>query len=228
MVICGFTYDRSQFTDALIAARERGVVIQVLIDEGYCKGSIPQSTQMKRLVEAGCLVFGCKGTTLRDEYQHDGRMDVAGICGSKKGIMHAKCARRDRWFLCGSTNHTTSSRGNHERSCLMYLDKQAEEREYQKEKLVIQEHSPPWSVEDCEELIRKSRNRSESRSRSKTAQREAEYLSEPFISAASAHDDPAMTERLGDLRDRSASRRYVHDYRHTASRSSRSPHRSRR
>ena len=56
---------------------------------------------------------------LKDAYEADGRNSIGG-----RGLLHAKALIIDDFLLMGSTNWTTSSKGNHEMSVLLELNRE--------------------------------------------------------------------------------------------------------
>ena len=73
--------------------------------------------QVARLSSNGRLVRMAKGSALDGEYYRARRSVKRGL----EGVSHAKAILSGTWFLCGSTNWTTASRGNVERTTLTEL-----------------------------------------------------------------------------------------------------------
>ena len=82
--------------------------------------------QVARLSSSGCLVRMARGSTLDNEYFRAGRSVKRGL----EGVSHAKAVLSGTWFLCGSTNWTTASRGNVERTILVELNEHACRMQY--------------------------------------------------------------------------------------------------
>jgi len=103
-ILTAFTLDLLVVCNALVEAAQRGVQAQLFVDKGHSlKGST--SAQMERLEmlrRGGVEVYLAKGVT-------------AG------GIQHSKTLLVDGYYLCDSTNWTSSSRSNHESSMLIEL-----------------------------------------------------------------------------------------------------------
>jgi phosphatidylserine/phosphatidylglycerophosphate/cardiolipin synthase-like enzyme len=104
VILTAFTLDLLIVCNAMIEAAQRGVQAQLFVDRSHSlKGST--SAQMDRLEllrRGGVEVYLAKGVT-------------AG------GIQHSKTLLVDGYYLCGSTNWTSSSRSNHESSMLIEL-----------------------------------------------------------------------------------------------------------
>jgi phosphatidylserine/phosphatidylglycerophosphate/cardiolipin synthase-like enzyme len=117
IVLTCFTFDLAELLELLIAASKRGIRVTVCADEGhtYTGRTTFQAQRMQELYEGGVKVILVKGANLRDEYSAVGR-DFSG-----RGIQHSKTLLVDRFLLCGSTNWTTSSKGNFELSLLQEL-----------------------------------------------------------------------------------------------------------
>jgi hypothetical protein len=127
----GYTLDRQDIVDELIDAhRKRRVIVKVLVDRKmlYTGTTREMFQQVARLSSSGCLVRLATGVPLSDEYNKAGRNVGRGL----EGVSHAKAILTGTWFLCGSTNWTTSSRCNVERSTLTELTEHASRLQYQK------------------------------------------------------------------------------------------------
>jgi phosphatidylserine/phosphatidylglycerophosphate/cardiolipin synthase-like enzyme len=102
--LTAFTLDLLIVCNAMVEAAQRGVQSQLFVDRGHSlKGSTSaQMDRLEMLRRGGVEVYLAKGVT-------------AG------GIQHSKTLLVDDYYLCGSTNWTSSSRSNHESSMLIEL-----------------------------------------------------------------------------------------------------------
>jgi len=103
-ILTAFTLDLLVMCNALVEAAQRGVQAQLFVDKSHSlKGSTSaQMDRLEMLRRGGVEVYLAKGVT-------------AG------GIQHSKTLLVDGYYLCGSTNWTSSSRSNHESSMLIEL-----------------------------------------------------------------------------------------------------------
>jgi hypothetical protein len=127
----GYTLDRQDIVDELIDAHcKRRVIVKVLVDRKmlYTGTTKEMFQQVARLSSSGCLVRLATGVSLSEEYNRAGRSVSRGL----EGVSHAKAILSGTWFLCGSTNWTTSSRCNVERSTLTELTEHASRIQYQR------------------------------------------------------------------------------------------------
>ena len=107
--LLGFTYDRSDVTEALKLAKSRGVDVMVGIDRRWTLNGRTRD-QLARLKELEAHGIGTRvvvGNSIAEEYRAVGKRGVGG-----SGILHAKAVHTDNGTLLGSTNWTTSSRAN--------------------------------------------------------------------------------------------------------------------
>jgi len=102
--LTAFTFDLLLITEALKAAAERGVRVEVFADRGHAmRGATQQMMErLDDLRKKGVEVFLTGGV-------------------SPGGIQHSKTLYTDGYYIVGSTNWTTSSRSNHESSVLVKL-----------------------------------------------------------------------------------------------------------
>ena len=112
-----FTFDREDVMTAWIEAVRRGVEVELGVDRtwtlsGHCRD---QYKAVKALAAAGVKVRLLTGVDKKDAYAAVGRT-VGGV-----GNQHAKCVHTDKGSVVGSTNLTTSSRGNNEVSAHLSL-----------------------------------------------------------------------------------------------------------
>ena len=116
----GYTLDREDIVDGLIDAKQHnGCVVMVLVDK---KKTFEGTTtlmmgQVAKLSANGCIVRVARGVNLTAEYNKAGRGVGRGLIGA----CHAKAILSGTWLLSGSTNWTTSSRCNIEKSTLVQL-----------------------------------------------------------------------------------------------------------
>jgi hypothetical protein len=125
----GYTLDREDIVDDLIdSCVKRKVTVRIMLDKKQtCSGQTTQMfAQVARLSSNGCQVRLAKGGPLVKEYESVGRR----INKEFEGVSHAKAILTGNWFLCGSTNWTTASRGNVERNVLTKLNEHATRRLY--------------------------------------------------------------------------------------------------
>jgi hypothetical protein len=126
----GYTLDREDIIDGLIEAHEQNnVVVKVTLDKKmtFSGNTRNMFEQVARLCSNSCLVRVAKGGALDKVYYAAGRRVKSGF----EGVCHAKAILTGTWFLPGSTNLTTSSRGNVERSSLLEMTDHAARMQYQ-------------------------------------------------------------------------------------------------
>jgi phosphatidylserine/phosphatidylglycerophosphate/cardiolipin synthase-like enzyme len=170
----GYTLDRNDVCQALIDAHmRRRVVVKVLLDKKMCCESTTKGMfeQVARLSSHGVQVRLATGGDLQKEYNAVGRTVKSGI----EGVSHSKAILSGLWLLCGSTNWTTSSRGNVEMTTLSHLNEHASREQYR-----IAQAQWEQAEEFTEDLRRQqehnSRGASTDRSRSASVSR-PEYRS---------------------------------------------------
>ena len=162
-VLFGYTFDRADIRDELIRAAGRGVLVRVFLDFRTTKSTALQLAASGDLVTAGVIVQLLQGVPIRPEYEESGRQTTC----NGRGICHAKYVRYGRHMLLGSTNWTTSSRCNLEQGALLYLSEEAERRQYEREKGLMNDINQDRPLDD-DEVARMSnavRERSASRHR---------------------------------------------------------------
>ncbi len=103
-ILTAFTFDLLVVCNALVEAAQRGIQVQLYVDRNHSlKGcTSAQMDRLELLRRGGVEVYLAQGVT-------------AG------GIQHSKTLLVDGYYLCGSTNWTSSSRSNHESSMLIEL-----------------------------------------------------------------------------------------------------------
>jgi phosphatidylserine/phosphatidylglycerophosphate/cardiolipin synthase-like enzyme len=163
----GYTFDRNDVSMALIDARERRhITVKVLLDKKitFEKTTRDMYEQIAKMSSFGVQVRLASGLDLRKEYSAVGRS--VSSTGEFVGASHSKAILTGNWLLCGSTNWTTSSRGNVEMSTLSRLNEFASRDQYR-----IANAQWEKAVEFTEDLRHQEehRGRSESRSRSASA-----------------------------------------------------------
>jgi hypothetical protein len=164
----GYTFDRNDVSMALIDARERRhITVKVLLDKRitFEKTTKDMYEQIAKMSSFGVQVRLASGLDLHKEYNAVGR-PVSSTRGDFVGASHSKAILTGHWLLCGSTNWTTSSRGNVEMSTLSRLNEFASRDQYR-----IANSQWEKAVEFTEDLRHQEehRGRSESRSRSASA-----------------------------------------------------------
>ena len=114
-IMTAFTLDLLVVCHALVEAAQRGVQAQLFVDKGHSiKGSTSaQMDRLEMLRRGGVEVYLAKGVT-------------------SGGIQHSKTLLVDGYYLCGSTNWTSSSRSNHESSMLIELSDEGKKAVMQK------------------------------------------------------------------------------------------------
>jgi hypothetical protein len=126
----GYTLDRDDIVQELIdACVNHRVTVKVMLDKKmtFSGTTTRMFEQVAKLSSNGCLVRMARGTALDGEYYKVGR---GGGKKGLEGVSHAKAILSGTWFLCGSTNWTTSSRGNVEKSTLIELTEYASRQQY--------------------------------------------------------------------------------------------------
>jgi len=120
-ILTAFTFDLLTVNFALKEAAHRDVQVQLYVDKGHSlKGTT--AAQMDRL----------------DDLRKNG-VEVYLVQGiAAGGIQHSKSLFVDGFYMCGSTNWTTSSRSNHEVSVLMELSEEGETAVMQKLGYIMQ------------------------------------------------------------------------------------------
>jgi len=120
-MLTAYTMDREELGSAVIRAWQRGCQISVVLDErSTLRGNTrDQPALAKRMIHAGVPVYLAQGKPLGPEYRAAGRGGVG--FGNLSGQMHAKMVWAHNRAVVGSTNWTTSSRANVERSTLLVL-----------------------------------------------------------------------------------------------------------
>ena len=148
IMLTAFTFDLLVIVTALIEAAQRGVHVQVFVDQGHSmKGTTAeQMNRLENLRSHGVEVFLSRGV-------------------SSGGIQHSKTLLVDGYFLAGSTNWTHSSRSNHEVSTLVELSEEGSQAVMQK-LLYMKEVSTPLTVVE----VKSSQALREGRIRAKTAE----------------------------------------------------------
>jgi phosphatidylserine/phosphatidylglycerophosphate/cardiolipin synthase-like enzyme len=118
ITLFGYTLDRADMVEALIAAKTMGAEIRVGLDEFQTlRGKTrDQPLSVMRLVLAGVAVRKLSGVDARSEYAAVGRQ-----IGSFVGALHAKGLVVDDYVVLGSGNWTTASRANRELGCLGFV-----------------------------------------------------------------------------------------------------------
>jgi len=117
--LMGYTFDREDVASELVNAKARGADVKVILDKrSTVSGPTKSTPQVMMQLFTGCVeVRLTEGRGLAAEYAA-----VERFVGSHlKGIQHSKTLLVDDWLLVGSTNWTTSSRSNLERTCLIQL-----------------------------------------------------------------------------------------------------------
>jgi hypothetical protein len=164
----GYTFDRNDVSLALIDARERRhITVKVLLDKRitFEKTTKDMYEQIAKMSSFGVQVRLASGLDLHKEYNAVGR-PVSSAKGDFVGASHSKAILTGQWLLCGSTNWTTSSRGNVEMSTLSRLSEFASREQYR-----IANVQWDKAVEFTEDLRHQEehRGRADSRSRSASA-----------------------------------------------------------
>ena len=116
-----FTYDLNEVSEALINAKTRGAKVTLIVDEHSAKEGHTRfmKDQLARVIDGNVEVLFQRGGNLKEEYRKVGR----GV--NVKGHVHATfCAvfgPTEKYLIVGSTNWTTSSKGNYEMNVLLEL-----------------------------------------------------------------------------------------------------------
>jgi len=120
-ILTAFTFDLLTVSIALKEAAHRDVQVQLYVDKGHSlKGTTAaQMDRLEDLRKNGVEVYLVQGI-------------AAG------GIQHSKSLFVDGFYMCGSTNWTSSSRSNHEISVLMELSEEGETAVMQKLGYIMQ------------------------------------------------------------------------------------------
>jgi len=116
--LTAFTYDRPDITEALcVFAREIPVFVGMDIDSSVIvgRGCAEQHACAVKMIARGVIVRAIRGTGTSVHYAAVGRT------GAYPGIQHSKVLQIGSMLIHGSTNWSTSSRGNHEVSTLTLL-----------------------------------------------------------------------------------------------------------
>ena len=130
VTMTAFTFDLLAIANALIEAAQRGIHVQVFVDQGHSmKGTTAeQMNRLESLRSKGVEVYLSRGV-------------------SSGGIQHSKTLFVDNYFLSGSCNWTHSSRSNHELNTLMELSEEGVQAVMQK-LLYMKEVSVLLTVEE--------------------------------------------------------------------------------
>jgi len=119
-----FTYDRGDITEALcVLAREIPVIVGMDWESSTVvgRGCAEQHACAMKMMARGVIVRAVKGTGTAVHYAAVGRT------ANFPGIQHSKVLMIGSMLIHGSTNWSTSSRGNHEVSTLTLLTKKGTE-----------------------------------------------------------------------------------------------------
>lgn len=115
--VMAYTFDSEVVTEALLAARCRGVNVCVAVDHDMLHGTQTRKMRprVRQLLDAGVPVRSCQGTCLEKVYKS------ARLCGLR-GALHAKVLWVDDTHLVvGSSNFTLASQGNQELGAVLRL-----------------------------------------------------------------------------------------------------------
>ena len=151
IVVLAFTYDLRELSEALIAASERGVGVQVIADYRSTLGGSTrdQVQRLRALRAAGIGVLLASGISIQEEYAAENRAVRPG-----QGIQHSKVLRMDKYVIVGSANWTTSSKCNIETSALIQLEQEGI-REFDRRVELILKRSTPLTDEIETEATRR-------------------------------------------------------------------------
>ena len=106
--VLAYTFDLPDLTEQLVRAHKRGIDTVIGVDRRFFRGGTCRSMgpMLRKLHAEGVVVKLCSGVSLAAAYRTVART-VGGI-----GIQHSKVLLTEQTALVGSTNWTTSSKGN--------------------------------------------------------------------------------------------------------------------
>ena len=118
--LAGFTFDLDPIVDKMIECFQRQGNVAVLLDKVHACGRTckEEHQAVSRLIGAGITCYLSDGVDLHTGYMEAGRDIMRGMMGK----MHSKFLVAGPYLVIGSTNWTSSSKGNHETSVLIYLN----------------------------------------------------------------------------------------------------------
>jgi hypothetical protein len=117
--VLGYTADRKEMFEAILRAHQRGVRMFCVFDlqQSVGGGTSDQRARLLYLVHNGME----NSVRLVGGYPLQGEYAAVGRVWNGSGRMHAKACLCGNFLIFGSTNWTTSSRGNREVGGLFYL-----------------------------------------------------------------------------------------------------------
>ena len=177
IVLLTYTYNLPELTQAMVAASERGVGVEVIADrrEVFAGSTRDQLQEMKHMRAAGIAVKLASGISITDAYSAAGKPGKYGT-----GILHTKVLRMDQYAIVGSANWTISSKSNVEMSALISLSPAGREEFDRRCELILKtsttltdelEQEVERQKSEKEEWKRRLRTTSPSQSRSSASHR---------------------------------------------------------
>jgi phosphatidylserine/phosphatidylglycerophosphate/cardiolipin synthase-like enzyme len=128
VILLGYYFDRADIAEELVEAAARGACVTCVFDRGaLVKGtSKHMKTELDRLASTRVVVRILEGEDTRADYEAVGRSGTGF-----PGLQHAKALLVESRAIIGSTNWTTSSRGNSEMSLLVEATTRQDRKELQ-------------------------------------------------------------------------------------------------